>query len=112
MDVCPTAIGELAQLQTLDLSENQLTSLPEALGQLSQLQYLDLAGNRLTALPKSLRQLRKLEGLYLHDNPALGLPPEVLGPTFKQVVTDKLKPANPTGILDHYFRLHGDNGSH
>ena len=39
----PEAIGQLSQLQTLDLSDNQLSALPEAIGQLSQLQSLDLS---------------------------------------------------------------------
>jgi Leucine-rich repeat (LRR) protein len=42
----------------LDLSHNQLTTLPESLGQLTQLQSLDISGNQLTALPKSLGSSR------------------------------------------------------
>ena len=54
--------------------------MPEALGQLTQLQQLDLSDNQLTALPEAMRYLRALKELYLHGNTALGLPAEVLGP--------------------------------
>lgn len=36
----PEAVGQLTQLQTLNLSDNKLTALPEAVGQLTQLQML------------------------------------------------------------------------
>jgi Leucine-rich repeat (LRR) protein len=36
----PAAIGQLSQLQSLDLRANLLSALPEAIGQLSQLQSL------------------------------------------------------------------------
>ena len=52
----------------LDLSNSwgaegsaKLTELPESLGQLSQLQSLDLFNNQLTALPESLDQLSQLQ---------------------------------------------------
>jgi Leucine-rich repeat (LRR) protein len=38
-------VGQLSELQGLDLSDNQLTSVPGELGQLTQLQNLDLAKN-------------------------------------------------------------------
>jgi Leucine-rich repeat (LRR) protein len=39
----PDSLGNLTQLQTLDLSNNQLTILPEWLGNLTQLQTLNLS---------------------------------------------------------------------
>jgi len=47
----PESLGQLAQLQELELSDNHLTTLPESLEQLTQLQSLSLAKNRLTTLP-------------------------------------------------------------
>ncbi len=38
----PASLGQLMQLQTLNLVRNQLTTLPEWLGQLTQLQSLNL----------------------------------------------------------------------
>jgi len=89
----------------LVLSNNQLTTLPESVGQLSQLQILRLDGNRLTTLPEALRKLTRLEQLYLHDNEALGLPAEVLGPSWEGTPFNSAKPA---AILDYYFRMRSD----
>jgi internalin A len=98
-------IGQLNQLQYLEISDNQLTTLPEAIGKLTQLRELLLSQNRLTALPESLRNLKSLKELYLHGNHALSLPAELLGPTWDDVIVEKVKPAKPHDILDYYFRV-------
>uniref|UniRef100_A0A3P8W344 Leucine-rich repeat-containing protein 59 n=1 Tax=Cynoglossus semilaevis TaxID=244447 RepID=A0A3P8W344_CYNSE len=59
----------LTHLIRVDLSKNQLTSLPDDLGNLSNLQHLDLYNNKLTSLPVSFSQLRSLKWLDLKDNP-------------------------------------------
>ncbi|MEX2300738.1 MAG: ABC transporter permease, partial [Bryobacterales bacterium] len=64
----PDSLSQLSQLQSLDLSRNQLTALPDSLSQLSQLQHLVLIGNQLTALPDSLSQLSQLQSLDLGSN--------------------------------------------
>jgi internalin A len=74
----PESLGQLTQLQTLNLSRNQLTALPESLGQLTQLQTLNLSRNQLTALPESLGQLTQLQTLDLSGNQLTALP-ESLG---------------------------------
>ena len=71
---------------------------------MSRLRRLDLDNNQLTALPKPLRQLTVLEELYLRGNGALGLPTEVLGPPWTDVVRGRAKAAKPADILDYYFR--------
>jgi hypothetical protein len=81
--------------QALNLSNLGLPELPESLGQLTALQRLYLDRNRLSALPEFLG---RLNGLYLHDNPHLGLPAEVLGPTWQEV--PEKTPASPKSILD------------
>src|ERR1039458_3534530 len=46
----PASIGQLTQLQQLNVSQNRLKSLPDAIGQLVQLQMLDVSKNELIAL--------------------------------------------------------------
>ena len=74
----PESLGQLTQLQSLNLSWNQLTALPEWLGQLTQLKSLDLHHNQLTVLPESLGQLTQLQSLKLYRNQLTTLP-ESLG---------------------------------
>ena len=53
----------------LDLSDNQLRSIPEELAHLPALKWLDLRNNELNELPESLVLLaNKLEELYLEGN--------------------------------------------
>ncbi|KAM9837082.1 leucine-rich repeat-containing protein 59 isoform 2-T2 [Aulostomus maculatus] len=65
----PPEFCNLTHLTKVDLSKNQLTCLPDDLGNLVNLQHLDLYNNKLTALPVSFSQLRSLKWLDLKDNP-------------------------------------------
>ncbi|KAG5280232.1 hypothetical protein AALO_G00086570 [Alosa alosa] len=65
----PPEFCGLTHLVRIDLSKNQLTSLPEDLGLLSSLNHLDLFQNKLQTLPVSFSQLRSLKWLDLKDNP-------------------------------------------
>lgn len=71
----PAELGQLVNLHTLDLCQNQLTGLPTELGQLANLHALNLCRNRLSSLPAELGQLTNLRGLLLDDNPGLQIPP-------------------------------------
>ncbi len=73
----PPELAQLANLQNLDLSRNQLTTLPPQLAQLTNLQKLDLWGNELTTLPPELAQLTNLQNLDLWGNELTTLPPEL-----------------------------------
>ena len=76
----PSELGQLGQLQTLSLYNNQLDSLPAALGQLGQLQTLSLENNQLSgSIPPELGQLGQLRALYLHRNQLSGPIPAALG---------------------------------
>ncbi|XP_029383259.1 leucine-rich repeat-containing protein 59 [Echeneis naucrates] len=65
----PPEFCNLTHLVKVDLSKNQLTCLPDDLGNLTNLQHLDLYNNKLTVLPVSFSQLRSLKWLDLKDNP-------------------------------------------
>ncbi|BBB26136.1 leucine-rich repeat-containing protein kinase family protein [Amphritea japonica] len=70
--------GKLSGIQHLTLSEN-LTSFPlEILSLADTLEILDLSNNELTSLPKELAQLRKLKILFASNNHFETLP-EALG---------------------------------
>ncbi|EYU62058.1 leucine-rich repeat domain-containing protein, partial [Leptospira interrogans] len=47
---------------------NQIKILPIEIGQLKNLQVLNLGSNRLTTLPKEIEQLKNLQELYLNNN--------------------------------------------
>src|SRR5581483_5556358 len=72
-------------------------------GELRQLRSLSLFNNQLQHLPEALRQCIALKELYLHENPDLSIPAEILGPTLKEK-NEGSGPANPAEILDYYFR--------
>ena len=67
----PDTIGQLKHLMKLDLSSNQLNSLPSSIGLLSDLQYLELRNNKgLTTIPPALFELPQL---YLLDLEGCGI---------------------------------------
>ncbi|XP_053158639.1 leucine-rich repeat-containing protein 59 isoform X2 [Hemicordylus capensis] len=65
----PSDFCSLTHLVKLDLSKNQLQQLPSDFGRLVNLQHLDLLNNRLVTLPVSFAQLKNLKWLDLKDNP-------------------------------------------
>ncbi|MBD3559660.1 CHAT domain-containing protein, partial [Planktothrix sp. FACHB-1355] len=87
----PAEICQLTNLQTLNLYNNQLSQLPAEFGQLTNLQSLDLSDNQLSQLPAEICQLTNLQSLYLRGNP-VPIPPEILAS------------GNAKEILDFYFR--------
>lgn len=99
----PPEIGLLRSLTRLWVAHNLLGSLSPEIGKLAALTELGLERNGLNSLPIEIGTLDHLERLWLHDNPALGLPPVVLGPTFRDAHDKGLPPASPKAILDYYF---------
>ena len=73
----PPEIGLLTNLTSLDLGINQLTALPPEIWQLTNLTTLDLFGNQLTALPPEIGRLTNLTTLNLAAIQLSALPPEI-----------------------------------
>jgi len=73
----PEEIGNLQQLQKLNLSYNQLTEMPKEIGNLQQLQKLNLSYNQLTEMPKEIGNLQQLRKLYLFHNRLPEIPKEI-----------------------------------
>ena len=65
LSVLSEHIGQLNQLHTLSIADNQMTMLPENIGQLKQLQTLHLGCPNLIELPESIGQLQQLQTLSL-----------------------------------------------
>ncbi len=77
----PTELGKLSNLENLDLFDNQLTgSIPADLGDISNMYYLDLGKNQLSGIiPAKLGNLANLNCLFLHNNQFTGVIPVKLG---------------------------------
>ncbi len=76
----PAEIGRLANLRSLNLQINMFTGeIPAELGQLSSLRSLGLSSNQLTGeIPPALGQLANLNRLFLSNNQLTGaIPPEL-----------------------------------
>jgi internalin A len=102
----PEAVCQMIRLEVLHLGVNRLKTLPDSIGDLARLRALYLDNNQLNLLPDSIRKLKRLKLLDLRGNDALGIPPELLGPSYDDVVREEL-PAKPADILDYYFRTRG-----
>ena len=68
----PKEIGDLSELETLYLDHNNLRTLPKEIGDLSELIHLYLSYNKLSILPESIESLINLTFLYLLNNPLDG----------------------------------------
>jgi Leucine-rich repeat (LRR) protein len=64
-------------LRTLDLYNNDLTSVPAEIVNLSVLTDLHLRGNQLTSVPVELGRLAALQSLNLHNNDLTSIPAEL-----------------------------------
>jgi len=79
---------EMQGLEILDLSKNQITTLPDQPGRLAMLKVLSLSNNALTTLPTYLVTFNNLKVFKVDHNPITWPPRDILGP---------LLDAEPTG---------------
>ncbi|WP_043998975.1 leucine-rich repeat protein, partial [Microcystis aeruginosa] len=70
----PEALAHLTSLQSLDLSINQIREIPEALAHLTSLQSLDLSYNQIREIPEALAHLTSLKSLSLSYNQIREIP--------------------------------------
>ena len=95
-NMIPDFLGDLTELEELNLSENVFTDdIPDELAMLENLDVLNLADNDLTGeLPEELGELEELEELDVSDNSLVGIVPEVLGElTFGLPTMSRARPA-------------------
>ncbi|KAF7121078.1 hypothetical protein RHSIM_Rhsim13G0019900 [Rhododendron simsii] len=73
----PNEVGHLILLETLDLSANNMPTLPDSICDLTCLKRLTLEGCNLSHLPCEIGRLILLEGLSLAGNSLLTLPDSI-----------------------------------
>lgn len=67
----PAEIKNLRNLQTLDVSYNDMTGIPAEIGQMRSLKVLNYSYNQITGLPMELGNLTQLQVLDLRGNPGV-----------------------------------------
>ncbi|MBO7392596.1 MAG: leucine-rich repeat domain-containing protein [Abditibacteriota bacterium] len=77
----PEEIGDLTALTTLNLSDNEITSLPDVFGAFTSLTSVDVSMNRLSALPATLTTLLPLRTLNASGNMLTSVPGRVANVT-------------------------------
>jgi Leucine-rich repeat (LRR) protein len=90
----PDQLRLLTHLRDLNLRNNNLTVLPQVIGNLVELTNLDLSYNRLTDLPLFIRKLARLQSLNLEETKSFIVNPP------KGVIERGLK-----SIMGHYEDL-------
>jgi Leucine-rich repeat (LRR) protein len=74
----PPAIGQLGgSLRSLYLNGNFLTAIPAEISELANLEKLDVANNQIKFLPPEIGNISQLEELRLNGNPIVTLPVEL-----------------------------------
>ena len=77
LQTLPDEISYLRLLQELNCSRNKLYTLPSSIASLTQLRVLKANGNCIVTLPKEIRLCASLECLILSENELTAIPPEI-----------------------------------
>ncbi len=77
LSTLPESITNLSNLTGLDLSDNQLSTLPESITNFSNLTELNLRYNQLSTLPESINNISNLTELNLSYNQLSTLPESI-----------------------------------
>ncbi len=77
LSTLPESIGNLTSLEKLILDYNSITTLPKSIGKLTSLEELWVRNNQLSTLPKSIGKLTSLKKLSLHNNKLKTLPKSI-----------------------------------
>nr|XP_023887812.1 probable LRR receptor-like serine/threonine-protein kinase At3g47570 [Quercus suber] len=107
----PTGIGDLTDLEELDIGNNKLSGhIPFEIGKLRKLRHLDLSANSIFGnIPSSLGNLTILIALYLQDNNLQGSIPSSLGKC-ENMIQLSLAKNNLNGIIsDQLLNLSYNN---
>ena len=81
-------VSEWKNLQSLELYDNKLISLPPEIGEWKNLTRFNLCDNLLTSLPPEVKEWQKLKKLYLSGN------------KFSQTEKDKIKSLFPNTEIE------------
>ncbi|KAF7633433.1 hypothetical protein Mgra_00007120 [Meloidogyne graminicola] len=73
----PLLICQFKNLIRLDISNNQLTSLPKEFSSLRRLTYLSLRANSITNIPAAIAKLKNLNILYIGGNRLISIPDSI-----------------------------------
>ena len=79
-----TKIGNIPNLHTIQLSSNIITTLPAEIGHLTNLKILDLSYNKLSTLPVEIGNLLNLQELSLMGNQISTIPSAIFNLTSLQ----------------------------
>jgi len=102
IEVLPPEIAALTKLQRLVLSRNRLRTFPEEVLRLPHLHWLGLSFNHIDSLPPEIYKLSKLQTLYLIGNKLKTLPKQISGLTELTFLNVRLNRIStlPEGLCD------------